>query len=47
LRAKKLHREMIVYWRKRERELNEVKKRKLKLEEELKKRQEEEEEAIK
>lgn len=31
LRAKKLHRECLIYWRKREKELTEVKKKKEKL----------------
>ena len=46
-RAKKLHRECLIYWRKREKELVELKKKKEKLEAELKKRDEEEQEAKK
>ena len=45
IRAHRLHREMVVYWRKKERELNEIRKKREKLEQELKKRQEEEREA--
>lgn len=41
-----MQREMLVYWRKRERELNEIKKRKEKLESELKRREEEERESL-
>lgn len=37
---------MLIYWRKREKELNEIKKRKEKLEYELKRREEEERDAI-
>jgi DNA helicase INO80 len=43
-RAKKLHREMLTYWRKKERELNEIRKKKDKFEYELKRREEEEKE---
>ena len=39
-RAKRLHRETQLYWRKREKELIEVKKKKEKLEAELRKREE-------
>ena len=45
-RAKRMQKEMLVYWRKRERELNEIKKRKEKLESELKRREEEERESL-
>lgn len=37
---------MIGYWRKRERELNEIKRRKEKLEAELKRREDEEKESM-
>jgi len=51
-RAKRLHREMQTYWRKKERELNEIRnllmkgKKKEKLEVELKRREEEEREVM-
>ena len=45
-RAKKIHREVLIYWRKREKELNELRKRKERLEAEMKKREEEERENI-
>lgn len=41
-----MHREMVSYWRKRERELNEIKRRKEKLEAELRRREEEEKESL-
>ena len=37
---------MLIYWRKREKELNEIKKRKEKLEYELKRKEDEERDAI-
>lgn len=45
LRAKKLQREVAVFWRKRGRELNDLKKRKEKLENEMKRREEEKRES--
>lgn len=44
LRAKKLSKEAQSYWRKRDKELIEIKKRKEKLEQERKKKEEEERE---
>ena len=46
-RAKKLHRECLVYWRKREKDLVEFKKKKDRLQTELKRKEEEEQEAKK
>ena len=46
-RAKKLHRECLVYWRKREKDLVEFKKKKDRLQTELKRKEEEEQEARK
>jgi DNA helicase INO80 len=45
LRAKKMQREVAIFWRKRGRELNDLKKRKEKLENEIKKRDEERKES--
>jgi DNA helicase INO80 len=44
MRAKKVSKEVLSYWRKREKELIEIKKRKERLEQEKKKREEEERE---
>ena len=45
-RAKRMHKEMLVFWRKRERELNELRKKKEKLEAEIRKKAEEERETL-
>ena len=45
-RAKRMHREMLIYWRRREKELTELKKKKEKLEMEIKRREEEEREKL-
>lgn len=41
IRAKKLHKEMLVYWKRRNKELNELKKKKEKLELEIRRKEEE------
>ena len=44
MRGKKLHKEMLIYWRRKDRELQEIRRRKERIELELKKREDEERE---
>ena len=46
LRAKRIHRDVLVYWRKREKEIVEMKRKRERIEKEIKKKEEEEHEAL-
>ena len=46
MRAKKLTKEMLTFWKKRDRELADIKRKKEKFDKEMKRKQQEEEEAL-